>query len=224
MTTPPAPAYAPSLRTMLPTLVIDGLCPFATYRLLTMYVPGMSQMMALGLGAMFPATKGIVGICRRRRLDIIGAIVLTGIAVSVLALWAGSSPRVFLMRESFVTGALGLLALSSFAWPRPLFFYLGQQFAAGQDAIEIERFNALWQRPAARTVFRVLTLVWALGWLGEFALRIVMVLTLSIGQVLAVSPVVFKGITIGLIAWTLAYVRGQRRRRQDMEGSTSPPA
>jgi len=56
--------------------------------------------------------------------------------------------------------------------------------------------------------------VWALGWLSEFALRVVMVLTLSVGRVLAISPFVFNGVTIGLIAWTLAYVRRRRARGQ----------
>jgi hypothetical protein len=57
-----------------------------------------------------------------------------------------------------------------------------------------------------------MTLVWALGWMGEFALRVLMVWKLSIPEVLAMSPFVFNGITIGLIAWTIAYTRRQRQR------------
>jgi hypothetical protein len=204
---------------MIPSLIIDGLLPYLTYKLLTAYVPTISEIAALGIGAIFPVVHGVLSIWRRRRLDIIGAIVLTGIAVSIVALLIGGSPRIFLIRESFVTGALGLLALTSLAWPRPLLFYIGRQFSAGDNPIALEQFNALWQRAPARRTFRLLTMVWAIGWLGEFSLRVVMVLTLSVAQVLAISPFVFNGITLGLIAWTLAYVRRQQARGQ----TPSPP-
>jgi hypothetical protein len=130
---------------------------------------------ALGLGALFPAVRGVVSIWQRRRLDIIGAIVLVGIAVSIVALLIGGGPRLFLIRESFVTGAPGLLTLTSLVWRRPLRFYIGRQFTAGDDAAAIERCDALWQRASARRTFRLLTIVWAVGWLGEFSLRVAMV-------------------------------------------------
>ena len=47
-----------------------------------------------------------------------------------------------------------------------------------------------------------MTCAWAIGWLGEFGLRVLMVDTPSIPQVLAISPIVFNGITLGLVAWT----------------------
>jgi hypothetical protein len=81
-----------------------------------------------------------------------------------------------------------------------------------EDRAKIAEFNALWQYPRARHTFRVMTLVWAIGWMSEFALRVVMVWALSIPEVLVISPFVFNGITIGLIAWTIAYVRRQRQR------------
>jgi hypothetical protein len=201
----------PSLRSAVPSLIIDGLLPFLTYKLLTAYVPGISEIAALGASAIFPAANGIFGLLRRRHVDIIGAIVLVGIVVSIVSLLIGGSPRLFLIRESFVTGALGLLALSSFVWPRPLLFYIGRQFTVGHDPEGVARFNALWDVPVARRTFRVMTLVWAVGWLGEFALRVVMVFTLSVAEVLAIAPFVFNGITFGLIAWTVAYARRQQQ-------------
>jgi hypothetical protein len=205
-------AQGPSLRGALPSLIIDGLCPFLTYELLTLYVPGMSQVVALGLGAMFPAANGIVSIMRRRHLDIIGAVVLIGITVNIGLTVVGGDPKLLLIRESFVTGALGIVCLLSLLWPRPFMFYIGRQFSAGQDQARIEEFNGLWQYPGARSTFRVLTVVWAVVWIAEFGLRVVMVWTLSIPEVLAISPFVFNGIMLGLIAWTIAYVRRRRER------------
>jgi hypothetical protein len=197
---------------VVPSLVIDGLLPFLTYMLLTSYVPRLSQVIALGLSATFPTIYGLVTIARRRHLDIVGAVVLVGIAVSILATLVGGDPKLLLIRESFVTGALGIVCLTSLVWPRPLMFYIGRQFSAGEDPARIAEFNALWQYPGARRTFRVMTIVWAVGWMSEFMLRVVMVLTLSIPEVLAISPFVFNGITIGLIAWSIAYARHQRQR------------
>jgi hypothetical protein len=200
----------PSVWSIVPTLIVDGLFPFLTYELLRRV--GASEVVALAIGAIFPAAKGVIDVRRQKHIDIIGAIVLIGIAVSVVSLLVNASPRVFLIRESFVTGAVGLLALVSFAWKRPLLFYVGRQFSTGNDPAAVAQFNGLWERPEARRVFRLLTAVWAFGWLGEFGLRIAMVLTLSVAQVLVLSPFVFNGITFGLIAWTVAYVRRQQRR------------
>ena len=205
-------ADGPSIRGVVPNLVIDGLLPFLTYELLTSYAPHLSQVIALGLSATFPTVYGLVTIVRQRHLDIIGAIVLVGIAVSILATLVGGDPKLLLIRESFVTGALGILCLTSLVWPRPLMFYIGRQFSVGQDQAKIAEFNTLWQYPRARHTFRVMTLVWAIGWMSEFALRVAMVWTLSIPEVLAISPFVFNGITIGLIAWSIAYGRRQRQR------------
>jgi len=196
---------------ILPALIVDGACPFLAYVALRRYA-GTSELTALVVGALFPLARGIVEAARRRRVDIVGLMVLVGISVSAVALLAGGTPQVLLIRESFVTGALGVLALTSFLWPRPLLFYIGRQFSAGDDSAAREQFDGLWQHAKARRTFRLMTLVWAVGWLTEFALRVVLVLTLSVPQVLAISPILFNGITVGLIAWTLAYAERQRRR------------
>jgi hypothetical protein len=202
----------PGFRAILPSLIIDGLLPFVTYLLLTTYVPSISQVTALGLSAIFPAVNGIVTIVRRRHLDIIGTIVLISIVISIFATVLGGDAKLLLIRESFVTGALGVVCLSSFLWPRPLMFYIGRQFTAGDDQVKVAEFNTHWQSRGGRRTFRVLTAVWAVVWLGEFALRIVMVWTLSIPQVLAIAPLLLNGITVALIAWTIAYSRRRRQR------------
>jgi hypothetical protein len=217
---PPA-STGSSLRSALPGLVIDGLLPFLTYMLLTSYVPSLSEVVALGLSAVFPTVNGLISIIRRRRLDIIGAIVLLGIVVSIVATVAGGSPKLMLIRESGVAVALGVVCLTSFLWPRPLMFYIGRQVNAGDNPAKLAEFNTLWQSARARHTFRVMTAVWSIGWLGEFALRILMVWKLSIPQVLAISPFVFNGITIGLVAWTFAYTNRKRKEGEQGKATTT---
>ncbi|NML44165.1 hypothetical protein HHL11_10420 [Ramlibacter sp. G-1-2-2] len=200
-----------SLRSVAPMLVFDAALPWLTYTLLKAQVPDISEVHALGASAVGPAVYGLYGVIIKRHIDIIGSVVLAGIAVSILALFVGGDPKVILVRESFVTGALGAVCLLSLLGPKPLMFYVGRQFTAGQDPEEIAKFDALWQRPGARRVFRILTVVWGVGWVGEFGLRVLMVQLLTVPQVLAIGPLVFNGITFALIAWTVAWTRRRRK-------------
>jgi hypothetical protein len=208
---------------MLPTLVISAVLPFLTYRLLGASVPSMSEVTRLLIAGSFPAAHSVIGIVRRRTIDIIGVIVVVGIIVSIVATFVSGDPKLLLIRESFVTGALGLLALSSFAWKRPLMFHIARQTATGQDPALMARFDALWQRPLGRRTFRIITLVWSAGWLAEFGLRIVMVETLTIPTVLAVSPFVFAAINLGLFGWMFWYVQRVRRKAMQTAAASSGP-
>ena len=210
------------VRAVARTLVVDGLFPYLVYVLARRYT-GVSEVTALGLSAVPPLISGAVGLAQRRRVDFIGGVVIVGIVVSLVAVFAGGSPQLILIRESFVTGALGLLALSSFAWRRPLMFYIGRQMSAGDDPVALQRFDDLWKIAGGRRTFRVMTLVWALGWLGEFAGRVLMVLTLMPAQVLAIAPVVFNAITVALIAWTLTYARRRRSASRASSAGSSIP-
>jgi hypothetical protein len=82
--------------------------------------------------AVFPAVNGLVTIVHRRHLDIIGAVVLIGIVVSIVATLVGGDPKLLLIRESFATGALGMVCLTSLVWPRPLMFYIGRNSRLGR--------------------------------------------------------------------------------------------
>ena len=121
-----------------------------------------------------------------------------------------------LIRESFVTGALGIVCLVSFLFPRPLLFYIGREFSTGNDPTRIAGFNDLWRSAGARYAFRLMTVVWGIGWVSEFLLRVLLVLTLTVGQVLIVSPIILQGITAALIVWTISYARAARRRGEEL--------
>lgn len=210
-TAPPDRAF--NFRSVLPMLVLDVACPYLTYRLIRQYVPGLSVVFALALSGVFPALANIASILRTRTLDIIGMIVLVGIGVSIAAAFAGGDPKIVLIRESFVTGALGIVCLLSLLWRRPLLFYIGREFTAGHDPARVAQFDGIWQYPNARRTFRIMTIVWGLGWVGEFLLKIAEVLILSIPQVLIIGPIISNGATIGLIVWTIRYARRSRERQ-----------
>lgn len=221
---PPVAAPAPgaalgsgmrgTLRDVGRSLVINGAIPLLIYNVLKSR--GASNLTALGVAAVVPALDGIVTVVRRRRIDLISALVLAGIAIGIVAVLIGGDPRLLLIRESFLTGALGIACFVSLALPCPLMFYFGRYFVTGDDPAKIAAYDALWEYPYFRHVNRVITLVWGVAYVGEFALRVVMVYHLSINQVLALSPIIFNGITIAVILWTFAYARLARQRGEEM--------
>ncbi|HET7265524.1 MAG TPA: VC0807 family protein [bacterium] len=200
------------VRSFLPILVLDIACPYVTYQYLRGHVPQMPAVTALLLSGMFPVLNNLVSLAKSRTLDIIGIVIVVGIAVGAATAFVTGDEKLLLIRESFVTGALALVCLSSLLWPRPLLFFVGRDFSTGHDPAKIAAFNAVWERPGARRVFRVMTIVWGLGWLGEFLLKVVLVLTLTVPQVLVVGPIESNGITIALILWTIRYANESRRR------------
>jgi hypothetical protein len=218
-TTSPIGASPGRLRGMLPGLVVDALCPLLAYQFLKHYTSA-SDVVALGVGALFPALNSLRSLVRQRHLDIIGILVLIGIAGSGIAVLLGGSPRFLLIRESFTGALIGLAFLLSLLLPRPLIFYIARQITSQNEPERAAAFDAAWQHaPAMRFGFRLMTLVWGVGTLGEFVLRVILAFTLPIATVLAVSAVVFPAIYVGLTVWTMLYSQRMRRRLQQASHS-----
>ncbi len=138
-------------------------------------------------------------------------MVLAALTVTAVVSAVGGDPKLVLIRESFVTLALGVACLASVLVPRlsprPLMFYIIRYFATGNDPTKATAFNARWQHPAFRQYMRRVTLLWGVVFVVEFGVRLDLVHSLSIQQYLAVGPVVFYVVLIGIIALTLGYGR-----------------
>jgi hypothetical protein len=215
----------PSLRQFRLFLVLDVVCPYLTYQYLQHYHPEVSQSLALVLSGVFPVLANLISIARSRSLDIIGVMVLLGIIVGAVSVVVGGNPRLVLVRESFVTGALAIVCLVSlFATPRLLLFYIGRDFSTGHDPARIAEFNALWYLPDAPRAFRVMTAAWGVGWIVEVALKVLIVFNLSIPQAFVFGPIQSAVITVLLILWTVRYARTGRRRREEATRTGIPVA
>jgi len=203
------------MRGILPSIIINGVLPYLIYQFLKSYT-STSDLVALFVSALPAVISTLVGIVRQRRVDLIAAFALIGIGVSIIAILISGDPRLFLIRESVLTVALGIACLVSLLFPKPLWFYLMRYFVSANDPARMEEFNTNWQYAGFRSFVRILTLVWGITWTGEFILRIFLVYSLSIPQFLAISPFIFYGITIGVIAFTIYYGRWARRRGEQL--------
>lgn len=218
-----------TIRGLLPSLLINIACTLIIYNLLSPHFPPTS-IIPLLVASLFPVLGNIISILRRHRLDIIGVMILIGLAVSVIAILLGGSPRLLLIRESFTTGAIGLALLVSLVLPRPLGYSFARQFLTANDPTRVAGFESLWQVPFFRKSLKGGTIFWGALMLGEFVLRIVMVLTLPVVLVLAISPLVLNGLLVGGIVvsalWArhiTLHLREMRKSRQleETEATTS---
>ena len=166
------PSSPPSLRAMVPDLVIDGALPAIAYQVLTHY--GVSAVPALTAGAIFPVANIMRKFIATRRLDLIGAIVLLFIAIGVVASLISGNVLFVLIKESFITGLVGLLFLSSFLWHRPIIFYLGRQFSARRRSRATGVVEWLMAARALSADDAHLTVVWGVGYVLEAIVRVVL--------------------------------------------------
>ena len=102
-------------------LFVNLVLPWIAYRAAQ---PSFGETGALYASAVPPIIWSIVEFIRSRRVDAVAAIVLLGIALSILGMALGGSARTLLMRESLASGTIGVVFLLSLFRERPLIFYL----------------------------------------------------------------------------------------------------
>jgi intracellular septation protein A len=224
LTKPVAPAPVGQYRfaQMIPMLLVDVAIPIAVFNLLAHY--GVSTLWALAAGGLSPALNNIRIWMKSRRLEPLGIIVMSLLAVSTAASLISGSVFFALIKESFLTGVFGVICLASLFAKRPLLFYIVRQFVAGDDPERIAWWNGLWQYADFRRATRFVTAVWGIAYVAEALVRVVFAMTLTPAQVVTISPIMAFGILFLLIAWTrrhLLAVRERRLRQQTTAAGTS---
>ena len=194
-------------------VVFDIAGPLVAYQLLRS--AGQSAVSALVLSGVFPALGVVAGLVRHRRVDVLGILVLAGIAVgTILGLLSGNA-RLVLLEGSVPTAMLGLFCLASLWSSRPLIYRFALEFM-GADTPKGRDFAALWRYPGFRHVFRLFTVVWGVTYLAEAVARVVIVETTSTATALTVSKVMPYAVAAALVGWMIAYGRRARRRGEQL--------
>ena len=205
------------LRSIAMIVIFDVAGPLAVYNGLRS--AGLTAVTALLASGVFPALGVTIGVIRHRRLDVVGAVVLAGIIVGTALGLVSHSARLVLVEGSVPTAVFGLACLGSLRARRPLMFSFALEFI-GSDTAKGREMTGLWQYEGFRRVFRVITIVWGVGFLLEAALRVVIVYNTPAGTALAISkvtPFLFAG---SMSAWTVAYGARQKKKGERMAAGT----
>jgi hypothetical protein len=188
--------------------VFDIAGPLAVYAWLRGH--GWSTVSALVLSGALPAVGVVLGIISKRRVDVVGVVVLLGIAVGTVLGLASGSARLVLLEGSVPTAIFGLVCLGSLRTARPLMFRFAVEFL-GEDSPRGKDFAGMWRYPGFRHALKLVTVVWGVAYLLEAAARVVIIESTSTGTALAISKIMPFVVTGCLIAWNVAYARQSRR-------------
>ncbi|WP_248924453.1 VC0807 family protein [Paenibacillus hamazuiensis] len=204
------------LRGIVLSLLINGGLPLLVYKLLE---GRMTEVAALSIATLIPLADTLYHLSRHKKLDVFAAFMAIGFILSILAVLLGGDEKLILLRESFVTGIMGLIFLGSLLFPKPLIYHFALRFAVGNSEERQSAFAENWKIPYMRKVIRVMTAGWGIALVLEAGIKCILVYTLSTTAFLAVSNVVTYGI-IGLaIIWTVAYRRSSRQRLLKLKNS-----
>ena len=189
--------------------LVNFVGPFVIYNLAK---PELGDAYALIASSALPIAWSIVEFISVRRVDALSLIVLTGIALSLLAFMGGGGVRFLQLREKLVTGLIGMIFLGSAATGWPLMYHLARaSFLRRRSTAEAEGLAALRDNARFRHVMLVMTLVWGFGLVAEAAVASVLVFALPIRQFMLVNGVLGYGALAALGLWTAWY--GRRRKR-----------
>ncbi|MBE1441592.1 VC0807 family protein [Paenibacillus sp. OAS669] len=187
------------------TIILNIVLPYAIYQLL---VPHTSSLTALSAAAFVPLCDSLYSLIKHRKADMFSGFIFLGLILGIIAVLMGGDERFILLRESYVTGIMGLLFLVSLLLARPLIYHFAERFT-GHDP----QMNDKWERlPNYRRTFRLLTAVWGISLLLEACVKVVLVYALPISTFLAVSPIATYGILGLTIWWNVVYVKRIKRR------------
>jgi intracellular septation protein A len=214
-----APAPGGRIRAIAMIVTFDVAAPLAAYSLLRS--AGLSAVTALLLSGVFPALGVTISAIRNRRVDVMGALVLAGIAVGTALGVVSHSTRLLLVEGSVPTAVFGVACLGSLGARHPLMFSLAREFT-GPDTTQGREMTRLWPYEGYRRVFRVITAVWGAAFLVEAALRVVIVYHTSTGTALAsskVTPFLWAAI---LSAWTVAYGAHHKKKGERLAAAEVP--
>jgi hypothetical protein len=199
------------IKTIAMIVIFDVAAPLAAYSI--MRSAGLTAVTALLLSGVFPALGVTIGVIRNHRLDVVGVVVLAGIAVGTVLGLVSHSARLLLVEGSVPTAIFGLASLGSLRARHPLIYSLALEFT-GPDTAKGREMTMFWQHEGYRRAFRVVTAVWGIGFLLEAAVRVLIVYNASTGTALAsskVTPFVWVGI---LSAWTVGYGARQKKKAE----------
>ncbi|RIA86666.1 hypothetical protein C1645_676081, partial [Glomus cerebriforme] len=185
--------------------------PLALYFILKNF---MSEVNALIISGVPPFLVVIYGLIRKRRVDILGILIILSFIVGAIVAALKSDPRIYLLRESTITGTIGLaflitlipIKIGSFQL-KPMVFYFAKDMATGgsfsysttkselpgltDDEPVSERWDRYWvSYPTFRHGFIVMTVFWGVGLIAEVPIRVIIVYRMPIDRAIYLSNIV----------------------------------
>lgn len=189
---------------LLPTLIYAAIVPYLIYLVATGSFH-LSEVNALLLAAISPASGSLIELVRKRRLSLIGSFALVGIAVKLLSALLFNDARLVLISHSLMVGVFGLLMLGSVLIGKPVLLVLIKSGLGERSQEQKAQLERSFQSSGAHRRFMLLTTAWGMALLLMLIICVILTYTLPIAQVILLKPVIDYGIIAALIAGSLTF-------------------
>ncbi|GAB2700277.1 VC0807 family protein [Kitasatospora kifunensis] len=193
-------------RQLIKSLVFELALPLGGYYVL--HGVGLSQWASLLISSLLVVPWLALGMVRSRRIEVMPVFTLLLILIGALMSMVSGSPRVLLVRDSWVFGVLGLWVLGSLATQRPFMLTASRSIVATKiGEAGAQEWVGRWAHDATfRHHMRVLTTVWGLGFTVDAGIRVVLAYTLPVDAVPLVSTLQWLVVLGGLFGFHFWYV------------------
>ncbi|KAI8981064.1 hypothetical protein BDB01DRAFT_795192 [Pilobolus umbonatus] len=170
---------------MAVNMLFELVLPILLYYVLRNFV---SPLLALLMAGIPTAIIVIVKAIRDGKPDMLGILMLLGFVVSGILAFVQSDPKLYLLRESAMTLALGLMLMITL-FPlqyrnhilRPFMFYVARQIAVSSNAVltpnsVYDHWDLFWrQYPSFRHSLVAITGIWSAGLISEFIVKYILI-------------------------------------------------
>ncbi len=209
---------------LLRPIIISAVLPLVIYLLAS---PRMSSLAALALSAVPPALYSIYGWVRLHSIDPISIVTICMVVLFMLLALLVHDPHLFLLRDTTLTAAFGLLCLISLLFEKPVAYYV-YRWLFVHTPEQRDAFNARSLVPYGRFFRRFVTLVWGVSFTAEALLDSYLVFHLPTARFLTIHPLLFWGTIVATMGWATSYSRNAQKKidlmlRQTARNSRSSP-
>jgi hypothetical protein len=198
------------LRRNAATVLFDLVLPMAAYYGLR--AAGVGQWWAMMAGILVVVPRVAHQLLTRRRFDVMAVFTLSVIVFSLVIGLLTDDPRALAVREGWVGSLLGLFGawmIVSVGIGRPALMVLGRGIAETKTGeAGAATWAARWDHDRAfRHGIRVLTAVWGVLLLAAAAVNLVLIYTLPVDLIAAVSNGAYWAILAAALAFHLYYTK-----------------
>ncbi|KAI7889864.1 uncharacterized protein EV154DRAFT_423056 [Mucor mucedo] len=202
------------LKPLAITMFIDVGLPLAIYYVLKIW---LSVIIALVLSGIPPLVHVIYTFWKKRKVDVLGCIIVVSFILSAVLSVISGDVRVALLRDSTTTAIVSLMFFITLIplqtrWfkIRPLVFIIGQQMMAGAapytwtdiegEKHEEESMEFIWQFSSMfRKYCYIMSGLWGVLLMGEFIAKVIMIQSsLTVDQVVLYGNIIVIVVVVSM--------------------------
>lgn len=173
-----------------------------------MRAAGADQWLSMVAGGVLLLPWIAYGIVRQRRLETMAVFTLSLVVIATLLSLITGSPRTLMIRDSWLTAAIGLWVLGTLATRRPFIMTTSRGIVIAKvGEAGLAAWEARWDtEPTFRHHLRLITAVWGAVLLLDAVLRVVLVYTIPVDAFPLTSTVLWLVLLGGLLTFHNRYI------------------